>query len=146
MHYRPVWPILEDIVADPDLAKGFALYPEQRFVRRSEDDATPMRTWEELHHGDDWWYLQVLTFVYSLSRLLTPFQDQIPDGDCILFLVVYMDETNVSIIGGVRVWPVYVWVGNLPAATRKQRNKKGGAVLLGYLPEVCLKCLRAYWI
>ena len=59
VHYRPVWPILEDIVSDPRLTGSFALYPEQRFVRRSENDATPMRTWEELHHGNDWWYLQV---------------------------------------------------------------------------------------
>jgi hypothetical protein len=54
----------------------------------------------------------------------------------VLFLSIYIDETNVSTIGGVNVWPVYLWVGNLPGATRKQRKKKGGAILVGYLPEV----------
>jgi hypothetical protein len=61
-------------------------------------------------------------------------------NEFILYLIVYIDETNVSIIGGVKVWPIYVWVGNLPSAIRKQRNKKGGAVLVGYLPEVCVYC------
>lgn len=97
-----------------------------------------MRTWEELQHGDDWWYLEVCILSTSFRFVtLNPFQGQLPSGNHVLFLIVYMDETNVSIIGGVKVWPVYVWVGNLPASIRKQRNKKGGAVLVGYLPEVC---------
>ena len=54
-----MWPILEDIVGDPDLFGKFALHPEQQYVRQSEQDPTPMRTWEELHHGNDWWYIQV---------------------------------------------------------------------------------------
>ncbi|KAG8714224.1 hypothetical protein FRC08_012222 [Ceratobasidium sp. 394] len=116
---RPFFPILRDIVAHPTLFKEFALHPEQPFIRRSEQDPTPMRVWEELKHGDDWWEMQ----------------DSIPANHYILHLVVYIDETNVSTIGGVEVWPIYVWVGNLPGAIRKQRKKKGGAVLVGYLPE-----------
>ncbi|QRW13306.1 hypothetical protein RhiLY_12305 [Ceratobasidium sp. AG-Ba] len=116
---RPVIQALNQIVSDPDFAKEFVLHPEQRFVRRSESDPRPMRVWEELQHGDDW----------------RKMQDSIPPNHFVLYLVVYIDETNVSTIGGVSVWPIYVWVGNLPAATRKRRKKKGGAVLVGYLPE-----------
>ncbi|QRV90390.1 hypothetical protein RhiJN_18408 [Ceratobasidium sp. AG-Ba] len=116
---RPVLPALQELVSDPDFASIFVLHPEQRFIRRSESDPRPMRVWEELEHGDDWWKMQ----------------DSIPHNHFILYLVVYIDETNVSTIGGVSVWPVFVWVGNLPAATRKQRVKKGGAILVGYLPE-----------
>ncbi|KAG8696436.1 hypothetical protein FRC08_007148 [Ceratobasidium sp. 394] len=121
--FRPVFPVLRDIVGDPKLFKEFALHPEQPFIRRSEQDPTPMRVWEELKHGDDWWEMQ----------------DSIPADQYILHLVIYLDETNVSTIGGVEVWPVYVWVGNLPGAIRKQRKNKGGAVLVGYLPEVASK-------
>ncbi|KAG9086597.1 hypothetical protein FS749_003534 [Ceratobasidium sp. UAMH 11750] len=117
--FRPVFPALSSIVRDPELFEHFALHPEQPFIRRSEQDPTPMRFWEELQHGDDWWQMQ----------------DSIPDSRSILFLCVYIDETNVSTIGGVDVWPVYMWVGNLPGSIRRQRNKKGGAILIGYLPE-----------
>ncbi|KAG8742492.1 hypothetical protein FRC10_001388 [Ceratobasidium sp. 414] len=118
--FRPVFPVLSDIVGNPTLFKEFALHPEQLFIRRSEQDPTPMRVWEELKHGDDWWEMQ----------------DSIPANHHILHLVVYIDETNVSTIGGVEVWPIYMWVGNLPGVIRKQRKKKGGAVFIGYLPEV----------
>lgn len=69
----------------------------------------------------------------NLSFLL---QSRIAPNQHILYLVVYIDETNVSTIGGVKVWPVYLWIGNLPASVRKRRRKKGGAILIGYLPKV----------
>ncbi|KAG9119885.1 hypothetical protein FRC07_004877, partial [Ceratobasidium sp. 392] len=119
VNFRPIFPVLSDIVSDPELFKMFVLHPEQPYIRRSENDPTPMRYWEELQHGEDWWYMQ----------------DSIASDHHILFICTYIDETNVSTIGGVDVWPVYAWIGNLPAATRKQRTKKGGAVLIGYLPE-----------
>ncbi|KAG8693168.1 hypothetical protein FRC08_009290 [Ceratobasidium sp. 394] len=119
LNFRPIYPVLEEIVGDEELFKEFTMHPEQVFIRRSEEDPTPMRVWEQIHQGDDWWNMQ----------------DSIPSDHHILHLVIYIDETNVSTIGGVEVWPVYVWIGNLSAATRKQRKKKGGAVLLGYLPE-----------
>ncbi|QRV91941.1 hypothetical protein RhiJN_19959 [Ceratobasidium sp. AG-Ba] len=78
-----------------------------------------MRVWEELWHGELWWDLQ--------SRVS-------PDQH-ILYLVLYIDETNVSKIGGVKVWPVYLWIGNLPASIRKQRGKKGGGTLIALLPK-----------
>ncbi|KAB5587540.1 hypothetical protein CTheo_9021 [Ceratobasidium theobromae] len=120
VHTQPLWPLLVDIVRDSDFKDNFAYYPEQRYICCSEHDKTPIMVWEELHHGLDWWNLQ----------------SSLPANQHVLFLVVYVDETNVTLIGGVKVWPVYVWVGNLPAATRKQHNKKGGAILVGYLPEL----------
>ncbi|KAG9073838.1 hypothetical protein FS749_014644, partial [Ceratobasidium sp. UAMH 11750] len=64
-----------------------------------------------------------------------PMQDRIQKDQCVLYLVIYIDETNVSKIGGVKVWPIYMWVGNLPASIRKRRGEKGGGTLIGYLPK-----------
>ncbi|KAG8710978.1 hypothetical protein FRC11_003923 [Ceratobasidium sp. 423] len=119
VHSQPALPALMELVGDPELANEFIYHPEQRFIRRSEDDPNPIIVVEELHHGADWWELQ----------------NAIGCDEHILFIVVYVDETNVTTFGGVKVWPVYAWLGNLPAATRLRRNRKGGAILIGYLPE-----------
>ncbi|KDN40330.1 hypothetical protein RSAG8_08240, partial [Rhizoctonia solani AG-8 WAC10335] len=109
-----------ELVGDSDFADEFVYYPQQLFIRRSAQDPTPIVIIEELHHGTDWWEMQ----------------DSIAEDEHVLFIVIYVDETNVTTFGGVKVWPIYGWLGNLPASTRKSRNDKGGAILLGYLPEV----------
>jgi hypothetical protein len=57
-----------------------------------------------------------------------------PDG-YVLYIQIYIDSTHLTTIGGAKVWPVYAWLGNVPAALRK-RHGKGGAALVGYLPFV----------
>lgn len=59
VHTQPLWPLLVDIVRDSDFKDNFAYYPEQRYICCSEHDKTPIMVWEELHHGLDWWNLQV---------------------------------------------------------------------------------------
>ncbi|CAE6440234.1 unnamed protein product [Rhizoctonia solani] len=119
VHFQPVLPALAAVVGDPELAPFMKYYPEERWVARPDTTDGAMRVWEELWHSLLWW----------------KFQDHILAHQCILYLVVYIDETSVSTIGGVHVWPIYLWVGNLPASIRKQRKGKGGAVLIGYLPK-----------
>ncbi|KAB5587486.1 hypothetical protein CTheo_9075 [Ceratobasidium theobromae] len=119
VHYQPVFPALSRIVSDAELAVDMVYYPVQQYVHCPGTVDGSMQVWEELWHGRTWWELQY----------------RIASNQCILYLVLYIDETNVSTIGGVKVWPVYIWVGNLPASIRKQRGKKGGAILIGYLPK-----------
>ncbi|KAG8734944.1 hypothetical protein FRC10_011167 [Ceratobasidium sp. 414] len=119
VHFQSPFSVLSQIVGDPELFKDMICYPEQQHVHRPGTNNGTMQLWEELWHSDLWWELQ----------------DHIGPDRCVLYLVVYIDETNVSKIGGVKVWPIYVWVGNLPAWIRKRRGKKGGGTLIGYLPK-----------
>ncbi|CUA75453.1 hypothetical protein RSOLAG22IIIB_11746 [Rhizoctonia solani] len=116
---EPVFPALKKVVGDPELAKYMVYYPEEQWVHRPGTEDEPMQVWEELYHGKLWWELQ----------------NRVQPNQCVLYLVIYIDETSVSTIGGVNVWPIYAWIGNLPASVRKRRTKKGGAILLGYLPK-----------
>lgn len=132
-------PALSQVVGDPDLAAHMTYYPEQRYVARPGAPGVSMQVLEELWHGKLWWDMQVssglgLVTRRSLNNLL---QSCIRPNQCVLYLVLYIDETNVSTIGGVKVWPVYLWIGNLPASIRKQRRGKGGAILIAYLPKAC---------
>ncbi|KDN35213.1 hypothetical protein RSAG8_11788, partial [Rhizoctonia solani AG-8 WAC10335] len=122
VHFQPIFPALKKVMGDPELAQHMVYYPEEQWVHRPGTESTAMQVWEELWHGRLWWLLQ----------------DQIHPDQCILYIIIYIDETSVSTIGGVQVWPVYAWIGNLLASIRKQRTKKGGAILLGYLPKACI--------
>ena len=39
-------------------------------------------------------------------------------------------------MGSKKSWGVYMYIGNIPPELRDSRKKKGGAVLLGHIPEV----------
>ena len=39
-------------------------------------------------------------------------------------------------MGSKKYWGVYMYIGNFPQELRLSRNKKGGVVLLGHIPEV----------
>ncbi|KAB5587904.1 hypothetical protein CTheo_8654 [Ceratobasidium theobromae] len=119
VHFQPAFPALKRVVGDPDLANSMVYYPHELWVCRPDRDNEVMQVQEELWH----------------SKLWSTLQSRIHPDQCILYILIYIDETSVSTIGGVNVWPIYAWVGNLPASICKRRNKKGGAILLGYLPK-----------
>ncbi|KAG8700989.1 hypothetical protein FRC09_005626 [Ceratobasidium sp. 395] len=115
---RSLWQAVVDPVEDPELANDLVYLPSQRFVR-SRTSSKPTQTLEEPWHGKDWWDAQT----------------RIGPGGRALWVQVYVDATHLSTAGGAKVWPVYGWLGNVPAALRKGRGK-GGAALIGYLPVV----------
>ncbi|KAG8716193.1 hypothetical protein FRC08_009756 [Ceratobasidium sp. 394] len=115
---QSLWQALMDMVVDPDLVHQFVWLPEQRFVH-SRCSARPTPTLEESWHGQDWWNAQLW----------------IGPGSRILYIQLYVNSTHLSVGGGAKVWPMYAWLGNLPAALRK-RHGKGDAALVGYLPVV----------
>ncbi|KAG9095467.1 hypothetical protein FRC06_009776 [Ceratobasidium sp. 370] len=89
----------------------------QDYVHRLH--GTPIRLWEESYHGDDFWNLQ----------------NKVGSGTRILYIQLYMDATKVSLFGGVKVWPVYMWLGNIPSVLRRKWGI-GGGVLVAYIPIV----------
>ncbi|KAG9119795.1 hypothetical protein FRC07_005011, partial [Ceratobasidium sp. 392] len=118
LRMRSLRAIFSRMLVDPELQDHLVFFPEQIYVRNPED-GTPMRLWEESWHGNDWWNLQ--------SKL--GFHTRI------LYIHVYTDATKVSTFGGLKVWPLYAWIGNVPSALRRKR-KTGGAVLIGFIPVV----------
>ncbi|KAG8767221.1 hypothetical protein FRC12_006384 [Ceratobasidium sp. 428] len=115
---RCLWDAITEVLQDPDLCGDIVWLPVQRFVR-SRLSVRPTPTLEESWHGQDWWNAQL----------------RVGPAGRIIYLHVYMDATHLTIGGGVKVWPVYVWLGNIPAEIRKRRGK-GGAALVAYLPVV----------
>ena len=51
-------------------------------------------------------------------------------------MTLYSDAAKLDTIGRQKAWGVWGWIGNLPRHLRMSRNKKGGAIQLGFLPEV----------
>ncbi|KEP45810.1 hypothetical protein V565_239550 [Rhizoctonia solani 123E] len=118
VHFRSLWDAVRDLVTDPDLKDHFVYMPEQRFVR-STLSGKVVQAIEEPYHSRGWWNAQL----------------RIGSNGCILYIQLYVDATHLTLSGGAKVWPVYLWLGNLPSSIRK-RQGKGGAVLVGYLPVV----------
>ncbi|KAG8711800.1 hypothetical protein FRC09_020403 [Ceratobasidium sp. 395] len=102
---RSPWLAMKELVQHPDLAPHLVFMPSQPFVR-SRTTGTPVQVWEESWHSQDRWEAQI-----------------------------YADATHLTTIGNLEVWSVYLWIGNVPASIRKQREIGGGA-LIGYLPFV----------
>jgi hypothetical protein len=50
-------------------------------------------------------------------------------------MTLYGDAAKLDKIGR-QAWGVWGWIGNVPKHLRMSRNKKGGAIQLGFLPEV----------
>ncbi|KAG8693215.1 hypothetical protein FRC08_009259, partial [Ceratobasidium sp. 394] len=118
LRMRPFRALIASTLLQPELRDEFAWYPEQIYVQ-NPTDGTPMRLWEESWHGDDFWNLQ----------------NEVGHDTRILYIQLYMDATSVSIYGGIKVWPVYMWLGNIPSALRRKRGV-GGGILVAYIPVV----------
>jgi len=126
------------LVKDPDLADLMIWYPAKLYqLQTREEGETNTWVWEESHLGDDWWEIQVLGTFFcnflvnkTISCLISICVDRHkfgPDG-VVTYLQIYVDETQLTIIGNVNVWPVYAWLGNVPSAYCR--------VLIGYLPRM----------
>ena len=45
------------------------------------------------------------------------------------------DGTQLNSFGTKKACGVYLWINNLPRDTRLNCTKKGGAILVGYIPK-----------
>jgi len=48
---------------------------------------------------------------------------------------LYSDATQLSKMGVKKCWGIWMYIGNVPQEVRNT-SEKGGAVLLGHIPEV----------
>lgn len=55
-------------------------------------------------------------------------------------VTLYADAAKLDKLSRKKMWAVWVWIGNFPKHIRMRTVGKGGAVLVGFLPEVT-ECL-----
>lgn len=63
-------------------------------------------------------------------------QTTLGNGTIILYAQIYIDATHVTVFGTVKYWGLFLWIGNIPKADRRDRGGRGRAILIAYLPVV----------
>jgi hypothetical protein len=51
-------------------------------------------------------------------------------------MTLYSDAAKLDKLGRQKAWGVWGWIGNIPKHLRMSGNQKGGAIRLGFLPDV----------
>ena len=63
-------------------------------------------------------------------------QDKLQSNHVAINISLYCDGTQLNSFGTKKACGVYLWINNYPRDIRMSRTKKGGAILVGYIPEV----------
>lgn len=137
VHYRHALDVVRSLLQDPRLQEHFVWFPSRHYTKNPQGGM--MRLYDELSSADDWWEFQVR---YATSKLV------MSSFEYSMFRPKLARESASSSCSSIRirpksqhlarrkkVWPVYLWLGNLPKSVRNSRGK-GGAEWLGYLPAV----------
>ncbi|HEV7736460.1 MAG TPA: hypothetical protein VGO47_03695, partial [Chlamydiales bacterium] len=66
---------------------------------------------------------------------------KLPSGATVVPVILASDKTQLSQFGGDKqAWPVYISIGNIQKAIRRQLSKRA-MILLGYMPVTKLECI-----
>ncbi|KAI0057711.1 hypothetical protein BV25DRAFT_1811991 [Artomyces pyxidatus] len=111
--------VISDLISHPAFKDDLAYAP----VRVTEQ-SPPHSVFEEMEMCK-WW---------------REMQDLLPEGATIAPVILASDKTQLTTLSGDKqAWPVYLSIGNLKNAVRRQPSKRA-TVLLGYLPVSKLEC------
>ena len=131
LHYRKLLHVIKAAFHDP-LARHFHLTPFSR-MHRSSVTGAEQRVYSELYDSD--------AFIKEHHRVQN--HSPLPPDDLgcklekvIAALMFWSDSTHLTNFGTAKLWPIYLFFGNLSKYIRSQPSS-GACNHLAYIPSVC---------
>ena len=120
---------VQELIGNPDFHKSLHYAPERHFVSEDKQEQIINEMWTA-----EWWWntqVSVLLVIRALTHLLS--QEKLLEGATIAPIILASDKTQLSQFSGDKqAWPVYLSIGNLERAIRRQPSKRG-TIFVGYL-------------
>ena len=132
LHYRKLLNIIKAAFQDP-LSRHFHLTPFS-LMHRSPKTRREQRVYGELYHSD--------AFIEEHRRVQNCSRPPPDDPGCklekvIAALMFWSDSTHLTNFGTAKLWPIYLFFGNLSKYIRS-RPSSGACSHLAYIPSVCI--------
>ena len=123
-YHRDIMKVIKLLIGHSGFADNLHYAPVQQW--NSDGDGNKVRAYNNMHTAGWWWETQ----------------KKFPNGATLVPLIHSSDKTHLTQLhGDVKVWPVYLTIGNLDPEIRRD-VKSPGTLLLGFLPHIPKKAIK----